>query len=544
MVLGLAALHAALFFLAFHPMALFPLAWVAFAPFAVIVARGRRDQALAGGLLAAAAGGGASVAWLTLFGPEPWAATAFGFGLYGMLMAALGRALAPRWPAALWLPLVVVAQEHLRGHLFFWAFPWVFLAHSQYPLDWLIQSADLGGAALIGLPIAAFSGVIADAFLGVPRRTTLLRGALVLASAGALAGYGAWRRASIEVVEGGPLVLAVQGNIPQELKNASERRPDLLRTHYNLTMAAAEARKKAKEPPVALVVWPETMVPIEWNHKRGDWPYDPRLTYASLAVSPRIREWFQDMGRFTRAHMLVGSIHCEVVTGSATANEFGWEARESNSAFLLSPEGTVLARYDKMFPAPMSEYTPFHESWPAAYRFLRETFVPPGFSQFTPGRDVPAWEVGGWKIGASVCFDITFPSSTNRAVRNGADAIVNLSNYGWFKDSAELDLARVQTIFRAIETRRGVVAVCNGGISSFVDPLGRAEDIVKPDPDGFPRRKLVEGTLARPLATSRTRTLFVAWGEWAGAAATFFALLFAGFSIFGRARPSLRKAGS
>src|SRR5207249_4817524 len=144
---------------------LFPLAWVAFAPFTVLVARARSTRyALVGGFLATMLGGGASVFWLTLFGPEPWAATAFGFGLYGLFMAAVGRPMARRLelPAVVWLPLAVCGQEYLRGHLFFWAFPWVFLGHSQYLIQPLIQSADLGGALLISFALAAFSGALAD----------------------------------------------------------------------------------------------------------------------------------------------------------------------------------------------------------------------------------------------------------------------------------------------------------------------------------------------------------------------------------------------
>jgi len=536
-VLACAALHAALFFLAFHPMALFPLAWVAFAPLAVIIARGTRAQAIWGGALATFLGGGASVFWLTLFGPEPWAGTALGFAGYGVFMVALGRPLAGRLPATVWVPLVVLAQEYCRGHLFFFAFPWVLLAHSQYPLDPLLQAADLGGAALVGLPVAALSGVVADRALGASWRATIARGAAVLGIAALLSGYGAWRASTIEVIGGGPVVLAIQGNIPQYLKNENERRPNLLRTHYNLSMDAVEARKKAKEPPVDLIVWPETMVPTEWNHGRAEWPYDPRLKYAALDVSTTVREWFTLLGKFSKSRMLIGSIHCEVVTGTATGNDFGWEAVEHNSAFLLSPEGTVEARYDKMFPAPMSENTPFYETCPPLYRFLRENFVPPGFSQFTPGKDALVWDVNGWKLAPSVCFDVAFVDSTNAAVRNGADAIINISNYGWFMDSAELDFARLQTIFRAIETRRGVVAVCNGGISSFVDPLGRTEDIVKVDANGVPRKKLVEGTMARAVTTSRARTLFVAWGDWFGLSVTWIAIALAvGFTILDRRR--------
>jgi apolipoprotein N-acyltransferase len=309
----------------------------------------------------------------------------------------------------------------------------------------------------------------------------------------------------------------------------------MLQLQYELTMKSIDAAR-ARGEKIDLVVWPETMVlPTKWraayaSHGRP-WPFDPLLPYASLDLDPDLRDWFKNIGGYSRgARTIAGSLHAEDRAG---------ELVEHNAAFYLAADGSVLGRYDKMFPAPMSEYTPFYRTWPAAYRFLRETFVPPGFSQFEPGEDVPIWDLDGWKLGASVCFDITFPAASNRAARNGADVIVNVSNYGWFKDSAELDLARVQTIFRAIETRRGVVACCNGGISSLVDPRGRAEDIVgKDERTGEPSKKQVAGTLLRPLVTSRAFSLFALTGDWVGAGSTAAALALA---ALGAARARRRR---
>jgi apolipoprotein N-acyltransferase len=359
----------------------------------------------------------------------------------------------------------------------------------------------------------------------------------VLAVAGALSLYGFVRERSIDVVEGGPRVLAVQTAIPQDMKGSNLSAADIARSAYNLSLeGAGEAAARGER--VDLVVWPETtLLPTKWRVAYGNrgrpWPYDPLLPYAGPDVDPALRDWFAEIGAFTHgASSIAGALHAE---------DRASEVIEHNAAFLFGPDGRIAGRYDKMFPAPMSEYTPFYKTWPAAYRFLR-SFVPPDFSQFEPGADVPVWDIAGWKIGASVCFDITFPSASNRAVRDGADAIVNVSNYGWFKDSSELDLALAQTVFRAIETRRGVVSVCNGGISCFVDPRGRVEVLEVPDEKtGKPRRKEVAGTLCRALTTSRARTLEVALGEWPGGLATALALGLAAFAV-GRDRWRRRRA--
>ncbi len=465
---ALIAAHAALFAAAFHHPWLWPLAWVCLVPEVWLIRDGTARQAVMGTGISHFFHGLLTVYWLAYTGfplretmgagPAPWLGTAAGFGLYGLFYGALARPLArsaiPTW---IWLPFLWTGVECLQGKLFFFAFPWMWLGHSQLAVAPLVQVADLGGALLVSFLVAAGNGGIVD------RRPWPF--ALVLAALG----YGAWRMAALEVVPG-PRVLAVQPWFPQSVKNETEFNPRARLTKLReLTLRALREAEAA----------------------RG------ALRYAALDRVPELRAWLAGFG----APVLAGSVHVEPREGRIV---------EHNSAFLVSAAGEVLGRYDKIFLAPMSEETPFYETWPALHRLLRETFVPPDFSQFERGKDAAVFSIDGpggpWKIAPSICFDITFSEATNRAVRKGADAIVNVSNYAWFADSLELDLARAQTLFRAVETRRGIVSVVNGGITHFVDPRGRIVDLTGPGG----KRKEVEGTLLRELVTSRARTLFVA----------------------------------
>jgi apolipoprotein N-acyltransferase len=514
---GLIVLHALLFTLSFPPFWLWPLAFVAVVPFARLVARGSRRQWLLGGFVAGMAGGGSAVHWLTLFGVVPWLGTALGFGLYGLLFAALARPMSRAGaPPMLWLPLAWVACESLRGRLFFWAFPWFYLGHAVHPVGPLTQIADLGGQLLVSLVVAIFNGLaleVWDAAATAPaggrglalRRVLVRRGWLpaLLLIAGCV--YGVVRVAALEQTDG-PRVLAVQPHVPQSLKNASVYDPEQrLRDLTRLTRAAA------RNDPPDVVVWPETMLPIYQSP-------DPALPYVALDRVPQLQRWLGDLLAWARAkRLVVGSRHAELRDG---------EVYEHNSAFFVDAAGRVLDRYDKMYLAPVSEHTPLQEAWPAFYSYIRENFTP-GFSQFEAGREAELWELGGFRMAPSVCFDIAFTRASLRAVRAGADAIVNVSNYAWFTDSAELDLARIHGAFRAIELRRGVVASVNGGISHFVDPDGTVVDVAAPDG----RTKQVEATLVRPLRTSRVRTLYVTLGDWPGYGAVAAAALGALFSL-------------
>ncbi|GIW72164.1 MAG: hypothetical protein KatS3mg102_1706 [Planctomycetota bacterium] len=514
--------HAALFALAFHPAALWPLAFLCAAPLGRLVGAARLRQALLGGFAGFLLGGGAAVHWLALFGLVPWLATAFGFGLYGLLFATLARPMARAgWPALVWLPLAWVACESLRGRLFFWAFPWFYLGHAVYPLQAVVQVAELGGQLLVSLLVAAWNGLVLDlwnawrppsapAGARPPARTAWRRlarlGWLPLAATLAAWLYGAGRLAALtpQSFVRGPEALAVQPHIPQRLKNATDFDP--MRRLRDLERLTRQHARSGGSPP-DLVVWPETMLPV-WRAS------DARLPYAAVDQVPELQRRLAAVLREAGARRLIaGSLH-------AAWDQDRQEPVEHNSAFYLDASGTVLGRYDKMHLAPVSEYTPLQHTWPAFYRYVRENFTP-GFSQFERGRGPVLFELDGFRIAPNVCFDITFSSAVRLGVLAGADAIVNVSNYAWFEDSAELDLARIHGMFRAIETRRGVLAAVNGGISHLVDPAGRIYDLVRADG----RRKQIEGALRAPLLSSPERTFYVRYGDWPGLGAVGLAVL-------------------
>ncbi|RME75831.1 MAG: apolipoprotein N-acyltransferase, partial [Planctomycetota bacterium] len=489
-----------------------PLAFVAVVPLAWVVVRGSRRQALLGGFVGGLLAGGAAVHWLALFGVVPWLATGVGFGLSGLVFAAVGRLLACRGRLSplLWLPVVWVGAAWLRGHLFFWAFPWFYLGQAIWPLDAVLQIAELGGQSLVSLLVALVNGWLLAVLIApspAARRRTLRLGVLPAALLLAAFAYGRWRLAHIELTDG-PLVLVAQPNIPQHLKDASVYDPEKrLRDLTRLTIDAG-ARTRAT---IDLVLWPETMLPVYRST-------DPALPYAALDRVPQLRSWLASILRRIRARALItGSRHVELRDG---------EVYEHNSAFCLDPQGELLCRYDKMRLAPVSEYTPFRELWPAFYRFVREHFTP-GFTQFEAGSGPVLCRIGRWRIAPNVCFDIMFPDVVRRAVAAGADAVVNVSNYAWFEASAELDLAIVHGKLRAIETRRAVAASVNGGVSHFVDADGRVIELRGVGG----RRKQVEATGLHRLRTSTERTPFVRWGDVGGRGSVALAAVLALWSL-------------
>jgi apolipoprotein N-acyltransferase len=485
-------------------------------PLAMVVRDSKAPAAYLAGFLGFLLHGMLAAHWMRFVGA--WLFTGVGFGVYGLLFTFLARACSRRGAAAsVWLPLAWTTVEHLRGTLFFCALPWVYLAHAVFPTP-MVQAADLGGQGLVSFAVAAASGILIDLWdilqnrAPVPAGSTRLRlilrrGAMPLALLIALHVYGSIRPATIALQEG-PRVLAVQSNLPQEIKDATSHlreKSGLTRQYDRLGIMRELSILGAATGPVALIVWPETIIPVDSAEEQSGLPY------AAVDRSPALQRWFENLERETGAPILGGSQHAELRNNIPV---------EHNSLFLVQQGGRVTGRYDKIRLAPVGERTPFADTVPALYHWIRETFVPPGFREYEPGLQPAPLEVGDFKLAGSICFELSFPHVSRASVLAGAQAVVNVSNYAWFRGSSQLDLARAQTRFRAIEVRRAFVSVVNGGITHFVDARGAITDLVVPGN----RRRQVEGFLLRPLQTAEEITLFLRTGPvfaWAVVLLTF-----------------------
>ena len=89
--------------------------------------------------------------------------------------------------------------------------------------------------------------------------------------------------------------------------------------------------------------------------------------------------------------------------------------------------------------------------------------------------DANKTEDSGWTFLPSVCYENTLPHVIRAQILEAhkpVDALLNLSNDGWFKGCFENELRLAQHVFRAIETRKTHLIASNGGFSAYVDPTG------------------------------------------------------------------------
>src|SRR5262249_23617882 len=125
-------------------------------------------------------------------------------------------------------------------------------------------------------------------------------------------------------------------------------------------------------------------------------------------------------------------------------DERSFDHREHNSAVLFAKDGTRVARYDKIHlvptgeDIPMRRYLPFRGAIESVlYEMLHY------FPNLTPGEEMVVMPLdaasGRTSFGALVCYETIFSGLAVDAARRGAQFLVQLSNEGWYYDSAEAD---------------------------------------------------------------------------------------------------------
>jgi apolipoprotein N-acyltransferase len=428
--------------------------------------------------------------------------------LYYLAFGAAVRALRSRWRVGfIWIvPICWVALEYVRSFVL-GGFSWYYLGHSQYQNLATIQVADLAGVYGISFVLCMANGAIADVVLGW-RSAQALKEKLVkvapsvlvtgLAVAG-MWGYGTFRLRQYEPIVG-PKISTIQGSIPQSIKNDPGSAQDVLGQYLRLSEGAVHQG-------AAMLVWPETMVPGFLNLALEDrW----HINIQELNDAARQgMEALKDLAQHARMRLLVGGQSLGIVRekkdGDADVTRF-------NSAYYidaryLEEQRKFLGRYDKIELVPFGEYTPLKKYFPFLAKMV------PYEVGFSPGREVNIFDLNGAKFGVLICYEDTIPRLVRRFRANGAQFLVNISNDGWFEGSSELDEHLAICAFRAVENRVGIVRSVNTGISAFISPTGRIEDVVK-DKNG--RRKQIEGVLTRNVRLDRRETLYTRYGDWLG----------------------------
>ena len=78
-----------------------------------------------------------------------------------------------------------------------------------------------------------------------------------------------------------------------------------------------------------------------------------------------------------------------------------------------------------------------------------------------------------------ICFEDIFPQLARKAVHDDTDFLVNLTNDGWFGDSAQQWEHMANAVFRTVENGVPLVRCCNNGVTCWIDAHGLVRQIFK-----------------------------------------------------------------
>ncbi len=172
-----------------------------------------------------------------------------------------------------------------------------------------------------------------------------------------------------------------------------------------------------------------------------------------------------------------------------------------NAAYLVNPEGRIAAVYHKQKLVVFGEYIPLMYWLPFIKWFTPitgsfasgERPVPFEFERwgerprepFGQTNDIPPSGSPGVsshqkvKTSTLICFEDMFPELAREYVQDDTDFLVNLTNDGWFGDSAEQWQHMAGGVFRAVENGVPLVRCCNNGVTCWIDATGRVRDVLK-----------------------------------------------------------------
>lgn len=391
--------------------------------------------------------------------------TGFGFVIARCLWA-------PGAARVLALALGLGIAEWGRGHLFS-GFPWnsfgMGLGGSLVTAQ-LASLVGLDGLNLITVALFAAPATLCDRADG---RLRWMPTIVAVAAAAAICAYGGLRLARTQPADVPNVVVRImQPGLRPDETFSPENKDQIVARYIDLSKRD-DPRRGVKLADVTMLVWPESAFPFILTR-------DPQALSTIGAFLP------------PKTALVTGAAREEDV-----AADHGRPAHSEyyNSMAVITSGGTIVDAYDKIHLVPFGEYLPFD----AALRRLgirNFVDVPGGFE---PGVLRRALQVPGMPPASPlICYEAIFPGDVQpspSATSGRPRFLLNITNDGWFGQTAGPSQHFAQSRLRTIEEGMPMVRGAATGISAIVDPYGRVRDSLPLGAEG-----IVDGTLPRDIA--------------------------------------------
>jgi apolipoprotein N-acyltransferase len=346
-------------------------------------------------------------------------------------------------------------SEWLRGHAFS-GFPWNAFGMALGGNLVTAQFASvvgLYGLTVLTIAICAAPATLIDRHIQAAVsarwfvRTPIGLALLVFTG---LAIFGAIRLApgTTPLVKGISLRI-MQPNLAQDAKFRPENGPAIL-AHYLTLSDRSTGPAHTGLADVSVLIWPESAFPFILSRT------PQALAQIAAVLSP----------------------NSVLVTGAAREEDLPADKDNPkahtvffNAVQLVDKSGVILESYDKVHLVPFGEYLPF--STFLNKLGLRQFVHMPG--GFEAGSKRVILNVPGLPpVAPLICYEAIFPGEVMpSAPGERPGLLLNLTNDGWFGNTAGPYQHFAQARLRTIEEGLPLVRAANSGISAIVDPYGR-----------------------------------------------------------------------
>jgi apolipoprotein N-acyltransferase len=337
---------------------------------------------------------------------------------------------------------------------------WSSLSYTQSPHNLLIlQLGKLSGAGMITSVLVGVNGFIAEGILSKRRNWGILGGLGLLLVA---QGLGWWLFSQPLAIGDREAIRVgiIQGNIPNAIKLYPEgwqRAIEGYTTGY----------EKLASQGVDVVLTPETALPFFWEDIRANSPFYRAVSREKVPV------W---LGAF-------GSLG----------------ASYTNSLFMVTGEGQVMSRYDKVKLVPLGEYIPFQEILGGLIKRIS-----PLDAHLVPGNPDQVFTTPFGQAVVGICYESAFGEHFRRQTAQGGQFMLTASNNAHYSAAMPAQHHALD-VMRAIESDRWMARATNTGYSAIVNPHGETLWI-----SALETYELHQGRIYRRT----TKTPYILWGDW------------------------------
>lgn len=232
-------------------------------------------------------------------------------------------------------------------------------------------------------------------------------------------------------------IIIVQPNIPQSEKWDPALQSRNLQRYFDMTaQALLNAPKDATN---ITVIWPETALSFNTYHRK-------------------------DINHALHALIAAPNNHPSVFLLTGLLDHYKKNGKDlfTNSLIGIDTQKEIL-HYNKHHLVPFGEYMPYQNilGWMPLVQI----------GSFEAGKaPIPISLPQGSTILPLICYEIIFPHHSFAAKK--ADFIVNITNDGWYGDSAGPAQHLAITRFRAIEQGKVILRAANTGVSAMINSNG------------------------------------------------------------------------